>query len=228
MAKAILLDFYGTVVHEDDTVIGNICRAISDASPVATATEEIGSYWWSVLSRAFRVSYGDNFETQRVLEHASLKDTCEHFKASCDVLELSEMMFAHWQNAPIFEDAQRFLSTVNLPIVVLSNIDRADIETAIAAHGLAFNKVITSEDVRSYKPRHELFRAGLNALGLTPSDVLHVGDSVTSDVIGANELGIPVAWVNRTARAAPTTGEPDFEVSTLAELTPNLLSSPSE
>lgn len=180
--------------------------------------EEIGGHWWSNFSNRFQVSHGERFETQRNLELASLDATCRHFNAACDVSQLSEAIFAFWQTPPLFDDARDFLSACDLPIMVLSNIDRVDIEAAIAAHRLAFSDVITSEDVRSYKPRPELFQAGLDALGLAPTDVLHVGDSITSDVIGANELGIPVAWVNRNDKAAPAVGIPDFEVSTLTEL----------
>ncbi|MGH1493622.1 MAG: HAD family hydrolase [Acidimicrobiales bacterium] len=218
MIKALLLDFYGTVVHEDDIVMTDVCQQISKASPLTATVEEIDSYWWSDFSNRFMVSHGERFQTQRNLELASLDATCSHFNAACDVPQLCETIFAYWQTPPLFDDARDFLSACDLPIMVLSNIDRVDIEAAIAAHGLAFRDVITSEDVRSYKPRPELFQAGLDALGLAPTEVLHVGDSVTSDVIGANELGIPVAWVNRNDKATPAVGVPDFEVSTLTEL----------
>ena len=63
---------------------------------------------------------------------------------------------------------RRFCRTVELPVVVVSNIDRQDIQAAIDLHGLAFETVITSEDVRSYKPRPELFVAGLQAARCEP------------------------------------------------------------
>ncbi|MCP3991519.1 MAG: HAD family hydrolase [bacterium] len=109
---------------------------------------------------------------------------------------------------------------MDLAVVVVSNIDRQDIEAAIALHGLSFADLITSDDVRSYKPRPELFNAGLRALGLRPDQVLHIGDSVTSDVAGATRLGIPVARVNRTGKARRDGIQPTYETMTLTELVP--------
>lgn len=218
MVDAVLLDFYGTVVHEDDVVIDQICSTISEAATVPVAPGEIGSYWWEVFSDAFKHSYGDDFETQRNLELAALAQTVEHFGAKCDAEELSQPLFAYWERPPIFDDAIQFLDSVEIPVVVVSNIDRPDIETAIDHHGLAFEHVITSEDVRSYKPRPELFVAGLETVDCPAHRALHVGDSLTSDVAGARELGIPVAWVNRAGRPSPSTAAPTYELRSLVDL----------
>ncbi len=58
----------------------------------------------------------------------------------------------------------------------------------------------------------------LASLGMGTHEVLHVRDSMTSDVAGAAVLGIPVAWVNREGKAAPIGSGPDHEVAELAEL----------
>ena len=79
---------------------------------------------------------------------------------------------------------------------------------------------VTSEDVRSYKPRRELFEAGLGLLGLEPHEVLHIGDSLGSDIAGANALGIPVAWVNAQGRAAPRSAVLAAECCDLRDLLP--------
>ncbi len=224
MVDAVLLDFYGTVVHEDDVVIHQICSTISESATVQATPREIGSYLWAVFSDAFKRSYGDDFQTQRHLELASLVQTVENFGADCDAEELSHPLFAYWERPPIFDDAIHFLDSVDIPVVVVSNIDRCDIETAIDHHGLAFEHVITSEDVRSYKPRPELFVAGLAAASCPADRALHVGDSLTSDVAGAHELGIPVAWVNRAGRPSPETAGPTYEVPSLADLSASVLS----
>ncbi len=224
MVDAVLLDFYGTVVHEDDVVIDQICSTISESATVAATPREIGSYWWAVFSDAFKRSYGDNFETQRRLELASLVQTVEHFGAELDAEELSHPLFAYWERPPIFDDAIQFLDGIDIPVVVVSNIDRYDIEAAIDHHGLKFEHVVTSEDVHSYKPRPELFVAGLAAAGCPADRALHVGDSLTTDVAGALELGVPVAWVNWAGRPSPETAGPTYEVPSLADLGASILS----
>jgi 2-haloacid dehalogenase/putative hydrolase of the HAD superfamily len=215
---AVLLDFYGTVVHEDDAVIAEICEAVSRASPGAPPAGEIARVWWQTYSALVLRSHGSDFEPQRVLEHASLVQTLAEFGAACDAAPLSERMYVHWQQPPIFDDARAFLERVSVPVVVVSNIDRDDIEMAIDHHRLSFDAVLTSEDVRSYKPRPELFLAAVEAVGAPLDRVLVVGDSVTSDVAGGNALGIPVAWVNRRRRRLPSGMSVEYEVSELTHL----------
>ena len=218
MAKAVLLDFYGTVVHEDDAVIAEITGEIQELSTIDCTSRDIATFWWSEFSDACASSHQTSFRTQREIELDSLKATCTRFRADCDPSALSESLYRHWKQPPIFEDAVSFLNLVDLPVVVLSNIDRKDIEDAIVFHGLSFDGVITSDDVGSYKPRPELFEAGLRHTGVDHSDALHVGDSWSSDVLGAAALGIPVAWVNRTAKETPSGTAATYEVSELTEL----------
>jgi 2-haloacid dehalogenase/putative hydrolase of the HAD superfamily len=151
----------------------------------------------------FMNSYGDTFETQRALEEKSLEHTLEQFESSADAKELSEMMFAHWVNPPIFEDSKEFFEKSPLPVYVVSNIDTADILEAMDFHGLKAAGVFTSEDAKSYKPRKELFELALKKSGLNADEVIHIGDSLSSDVKGANSLGIRALWLNRFGKEIP-------------------------
>lgn len=63
--------------------------------------------------------------------------------------------------------------------------------------------MFTSEDAKSYKPREELFELALKETGLKPNEVVHIGDSLGSDVQGANVVGINAIWVNRNLRKVP-------------------------
>ena len=132
-----------------------------------------------------------------------MEHTLEKFSSNANAKELSEMMFAHWVKPPIFEDAHAFFEKSSLPIYVVSNIDRADILEAIAFHGLKPAGVFTSEDAKSYKPRKELFELALRETGLNPEEVIHIGDSMSSDVKGAGALGIKTLWLNRFGKAVP-------------------------
>ena len=216
-----MLDFYGTVVHEDDPVADEICDVISRTSPGDPAPAAIATYWADAFCSACGQSFGPSFQNQRTLELGSLEDTVHRFRSDCDPFELADKLFDRWQRPPLFEDARRFLARVGLPVVVVSNIDRRDIEAAIGHHDLVFDGVFTSEDLRAYKPRSEPFEAAMAALGTRR--VLHVGDSQSSDVLGASELGLAVAWVNRKGVPATDGPSPDHQVRDLEELLPILL-----
>lgn len=79
---------------------------------------------------------------------------------------------------------------------ILSNIDR-DLFAGTAKHfPIAFDFVVTAEDVQSYKPAHGHFHRMLEKHGEKQS-TLHVAQSQFHDGTPANELGIAFAWINR-------------------------------
>lgn len=200
--KAFFVDFYGTLVHEDGEVIREITKILCETGRVEDPSE-VDTFWWEDFRDMFMNSYGETFETQRALEERSLAHTIERFEAHADSKELSEKMFAHWVQPPIFEDTKEFFEKCPLPIYVVSNIDTADIREALAYHGLRPTGVFTSEDARSYKPRKELFELALRETGLRPDEVIHIGDSVSSDVRGAAGVGIRALWLNRFGKTVP-------------------------
>ena len=202
MIKAVFVDFYGTLVHEDGEVVEKISQIILNTGNAAS-TSEVDSFWWKDFQTIFMNAYGERFETQRALEEKSLLHTIEHFGSTADAKALSEEMFAHWVKPPIFEDTKTFFEECTLPIYIVSNIDRSDVLQAIAYHGLSPAGVFTSEDARSYKPRKELFELALRETGLQAEEVLHIGDSMSSDVKGAGSLGIKAIWLNRFGREVP-------------------------
>lgn len=202
MIKAYFVDFYGTIVHEDGEVIKKITQIIYDTGKVENKAD-IGSFWWNDFQSMFMKSFGDSFETQRALEKKSLKNTLERFKSPADADVLSNMMFEHWIKPPIFEDSKLFFENSQVPIYIVSNIDTSDILEAIKYHGLKPAGVFTSEDAMSYKPRPELFKLALRETGLQPDEVIHIGDSVSSDVKGATAVGIKALWLNRFGKEIP-------------------------
>lgn len=202
MIKAIFIDFYGTVVHEDGEVIKKVSEEIFKTGKVGDKSE-IGSYWWNEFQTAFNSAYGDSFDTQRNLEYNSLKKTIQHFNSSADAEVLSSLMFEHWIKPPIFEETKQFFEVCPVPIYVVSNIDRDDILQAIKYHKLTPAGVFTSEDAKSYKPRKELFEFALNNTGLAAKEVLHIGDSLSSDIKGASAIGINAIWINRSNKEVP-------------------------
>lgn len=196
MIKAFFVDFYGTIVHEDGEVIKRITEIISKTGNTDDRSE-IDSFWWLDFQKMFTDSYGDVFETQRALEVRSIRHTLDRFGSDANADELSSMMFEHWVKPPIFEESKEFFEKSPVPIYIVSNIDTDDIRKAVDYHSLKPAGIFTSEDARSYKPRRELFELALRESGLNPDEVIHIGDSISSDVNGASAVGIRALWLNR-------------------------------
>jgi HAD superfamily hydrolase (TIGR01549 family) len=90
--------------------------------------------------------------------------------------------------------------------------------------GGAFHATVFSEEVGLRKPRPQIFHALLDALGVEPGAVLHVGDRLEEDVRGAAEVGMRTAWITRrcpdpgAALGAHRGPQPDHVIADLAEL----------
>ena len=107
-----------------------------------------------------------------------------------------------------------------LKIVVASNADDAHLDPALDRFGIRglVDAVISSEAVRSYKPRRPFFEAIADWAGVEAGEVLYVGDSPLADVTGARAAGMAAYWVRRYADAdrekrlyhAPTWRFPDL------------------
>jgi 2-haloacid dehalogenase/putative hydrolase of the HAD superfamily len=218
--QALLLDFYGTLVREDDDEVAAICAAAAQSADLPVSAAGFSDYWWERFCALADESYGPAFRLQRDLARLSLTATLQRFRCAADADSLLAGQFAYWQRPELYPDTTDLLAT-SLPLCLVSDIDRADLTAALTHQGLAgrIAGVVTSEDARAYKPRPEPFTAALAILGLTPNDVMHVGDSLTRDVTGAASLRIPAVWVNRTGKAARHDAEsPELTVTSLTEL----------
>jgi FMN hydrolase / 5-amino-6-(5-phospho-D-ribitylamino)uracil phosphatase len=81
-----------------------------------------------------------------------------------------------------------------------------------------FSFVVFAQDVGVEKPDPGIFRIACARAGCAPQALLHVGDSLESDVRGANEVGAVSVWLNRDGIPHPTGIVPDFEVQSLTAL----------
>lgn len=221
--RGVLLDFYGTLVSEDDEIVSEICNQIFENSGLARQKAEIETWWWESFCRLTGAAHGDSFIPQRQIALQSLSETMHHFGVLLDPELLIESQFAQWQEPKLFSETKAFLdwiSKAKIPVCVISNIDRSDIEAALRFNGISLQHIITSDDVRAYKPRPELFLAGLKKLNMEPDEVLHIGDSRGSDVVGALASGLSVAWLNRTSKSPDSGHKPTHTIQNLREVIP--------
>lgn len=62
--KAVFLDFYRTLVHEDDDIIPIICEKIRINTDIECSNQDIGTFWWKTFSEMINNSWGSAFKTQ--------------------------------------------------------------------------------------------------------------------------------------------------------------------
>ena len=80
-----------------------------------------------------------------------------------------------------------------------------------------FGVVSLSNELAMAKPCPEIFHHTLNALGVAPSQALHVGDNPATDVAGAAAVGMKTAWLTGPNRTELTV-QPDYFAIDISEI----------
>ena len=82
-----------------------------------------------------------------------------------------------------------------------------------------FADVVTAVDAGAPKPAPAIFCEAVKRAGVSPIEVLHVGDHPEIDIAGAQQAGLRTAWMNRNGYAWPQhLPAPDAEVATVTAL----------
>lgn len=121
---------------------------------------------------------------------------------------------------PPFDETRDVLDRLasRFRLAILSNVDTAVLARSIEQLGAPFAAAVTSEEVRSYKPREAHFEEALRRLDLDANAILHVAQSHYHDVVPARRLGWRVAWINRLGESCGAEAQPTLECSDLDEL----------
>ena len=102
-----------------------------------------------------------------------------------------------WVHAPLFDDVKPFFERSELPIYVLSNDDLCYLEESMKLKDLQPAGIISSEMANACKPNKLIFEKALEVSGVKPEEAIHIGDSITSDVEPAKEIGITPVYISR-------------------------------
>ncbi|TOQ80831.1 HAD family hydrolase [Vibrio parahaemolyticus] len=78
--------------------------------------------------------------------------------------------------------------------------------------------IIVGGEEPEEKPAASIFQKALNLVDIKPEEALHIGDSLATDIAGANNMGILSVWVNATGASNPTEITPNFEIRETVEL----------
>jgi len=226
------LDIHAITLDLDDT-IWPVAPAIDRAEAALDAwllrhAPRAAARWPLDARRALRDAvdaehpqFAHDFTRQRLITlERMLRDSGEdvalvdaafeaYFAARCEV--------EHYDDSV---DALRRLAA-RVPLAALSNGNAC--LTRIGLMPL-FRFQLGAREHGAAKPAASIFHAACAQLGLRPAQVLHVGDDIALDVVGAARAGLRTCWINRTgddghARQWPQhEPRPDLEFPTLAAL----------
>lgn len=189
MIKAVFLDYTGTIIEEggpDGMEMLKRCWKNSDIESM----EAMLAYWWKLIKAYEAVSYKESYITEDEIVDRALAECAEKIHLKENFAELHRLCQRFWMYAPAFPDTKEFFDKCSVPIFVISNNGLSYVEEGMRDKDLHPAGIICGDMVRAYKPHEEIFLKALEVSGLNAEEVIHIGDSVTSDVAGAVRAGI--------------------------------------
>ena len=155
------------------------------------------------------------------------KDFFEAFKQSDNELleqELYEIYTNRIDKITFFPDVLPTLEKLKkegYKIALLSNTEsliasRLEKNISLSSH---FDVFGVSYEINALKPEKKAFDFVLKKLKVKPSEALMVGDSLRSDIVGAQGVGMHNCLINRTDKVFDIAkAKPEFEIKSLKEL----------
>lgn len=225
MIKALMFDFSGTLFRVEP--VEAWLRAVLDAHgltlgaeefhTLAARLEELGALPGGALPRRMPCGLASLWcERDLGPSRHRAAYTGLALAAGLPRSELAEALYersyavAAWHPYPDAGAVLTELRRREIPVAVVSNIGW-DPRPHFKEHGLAdlVTTYVLSYEVGVTKPALEIFQIACDRLGLSPAEILMVGDDRVAD-LGATALGCPVWFVDHLP--------PDQRPSALAEI----------
>ena len=130
-------------------------------------------------------------------------------------------------SAKLIEGAEGLLRTLHRQyrIGILTNGLTAVQRPRVARSAIQpyITELVISEEVGCAKPDPAIFDVAFQRMGRPPkAEVLMIGDSLTSDMLGAAHYGLDTCWYNPDRQPRPQEIDLTYEISALSELQPLL------
>jgi 2-haloacid dehalogenase len=214
----ISFDCYGTLIDWEQGILQALSKCF-DQFQVHRPADVLQAFarWES------KIESGDFLPYRQVLIQV-LQSLSNEFSVPCADKEILANSVGQWQPFPDTLQSLERLKRNGYRLAVLSNVDRDMFTQTAEQLGQPFHRVLTSDEIGSYKPDPNNFKTMLNELGCEPDSILHVAQSLYHDHVPARQMGIASVWIDRPSilpgqgATPPADASPDLRLNSLSEL----------
>jgi len=150
----------------------------------------------------------------------AFRETLQVIKRPNDELAkyLNEVYLKHrFEDIELYEDVLPTLNTLKkkYSLGILSN---GNSYPELCGLDEMFQFTVFSQDYGMEKPDPLIFEVALKEANCTKQQIIHIGDSLESDIAGANNAGIRCVWINREQKENTRNLPINYEITSLSEL----------
>lgn len=194
--KAIFIDYTGTMVKEDEPYTMELLKYFLTHSDLNEPDKALAAVWGKIKELEEKC-VGDDFIGKDEMVERILAWCVKEHGLKGDLEYMHDIWRKTWVHAPLFEDVEPFFDRCGLPIYVITNDDLCYIEESFKLKDIHPAGVVAAEMVRACKPNAAIFDKALEMAGVSAGEVVHIGDSITSDVEAAKAVGITPIYLSR-------------------------------
>jgi len=223
MLRAVTLDYWDTIYHgasvparieRRQEALSHMLRRLGHPLPpdefaaLYRASAMEADRWWRVEHRGYTTA--DRIRWLLAQLGIERPDSCEYVAAASAAVDATLADYPPPLLPGARDAIERLSQRYALAIVSDTGFasghaqDRLLEQDGVRRH---FAATIYSMDVGHAKPRPEMFRAALDALGAAPHEALHVGDIERTDVAGALAVGMRAVRIDAVRSSGPSAAE---------------------
>jgi 2-haloacid dehalogenase len=203
--EALTFDCYGTLI-DWETGLVNAFRPVLAAHGLVVNDEDLLERY---SRHEYRIESGTYLRYRDVLGEClrAVLDELDAEPTTDEVLAFGGSV-ADW---PAFPDSAAALARLKerFRLGVITNCDDDLFAASNRRLGVAFDWIVTAQQVGAYKPDEANFREAFRRLGLPRERILHVAQSLFHDHVPARRLGLTSVWIDRRHGKAGTGATPE-------------------
>ncbi|MGK0499659.1 MAG: putative hydrolase of the HAD superfamily [Oceanicoccus sp.] len=221
--KVITFDLDDTLWHVNPTLKkadADVYRWLQENTPLLTkqfSTADLAV--WRINIYKQNAEFKHQISQLRIiaLQHALEKVGYKTTQAESLSLQAFDVFLAARHEVVFFDTALPLLQQLKTRFTLgaLSN-GNADIFKLEA--GSLFSFAFSAEQLNASKPLADQFHAAASAANVELSQIIHIGDNIEHDVMGAQQAGCHGIWFNPTQQATPANIMPRQQVQCLSEI----------
>ncbi len=224
--KAMTFDLDDTLYDNGPVIASAMASLNNNIARQYPATADLPpAQWTSIKTALVRANPDLAFDMGR-LRFESLYEALAVEKLSSEQRKVAaQSLFDAFYNArsdfSVDNKVKQVLKALaeKIPLIAITNGNVDTVKTGLSDY---FTTTLHASINRPSKPHRHMFDEAVNSLRLEPQEVLHVGDNLEKDVLGAHRAGLQSAWYAADRpmdlRTEPVSVLPTVQLHSLDEL----------
>ncbi len=221
MIKTVLLDIDDTILDFKACAEAAVCKASKEYKFVFTF--DMFHYYLNVNEKLWN-KYENGSIAKNTIFAKRFKTVFDTFNINMDGMEFENKFQQYFQNEYIFiegaEEIIKYLSS-KYNIYAASNSLYESQKSRLTKAGIIgyFKDLFISDKIGAQKPQSEFFEYCFkNIPGFNRDETIIIGDSLSSDIQGANNSGIKSCWFNSSNIRERKYLKYDYKITSLSQI----------